>query len=434
MTRDHELEAAALQVLADNWTGRWTRPSQRLYPHLWSWDSALVALGKRRHRPDEARIELEAVMEGQWESGMVPHIRFDPTVTGEYFPGPETWRTEGLAGGPPAGLATSGIMQPPVHAMAALALAEVGIPISGELFTRLYQWHRYLMTARDPQGCGGITIVHPWESGLDNSPRWDGPLLGYPLPRRPEYVRVDTERVADPAERPPDAYYDRYVDLLERLRAVGYQVEQLPADYPFKVKDVLTTAIFAAANRDLLTLARRLGRNLEAEVLLGYQVRVLDGFDRLFGWPGARAARRWYVDRCERTGELLEVLTVAGAGAVLAEVPAIADPEEWLRFFADGALRVPGSSCPRLLPSTAPDEAAYDPICYWRGPGWIVTQWLVTRGLGPESLLGRELRAEALALLSRQGFREYFDPRDGTGRGAENFSWSAALALDWMAG
>ena len=35
----------AKKVLDFNWTGRYTQPGPRLYPHQWSWDSAFIAIG-----------------------------------------------------------------------------------------------------------------------------------------------------------------------------------------------------------------------------------------------------------------------------------------------------------------------------------------------------------------------------------------------------
>src|SRR3712207_6135693 len=35
----------ARAVLDFNWTGEYTMPGPRLYPHQWSWDSALIAIG-----------------------------------------------------------------------------------------------------------------------------------------------------------------------------------------------------------------------------------------------------------------------------------------------------------------------------------------------------------------------------------------------------
>jgi hypothetical protein len=38
-----------------------------------------------------------------------------------------------------------------------------------------------------------------------------------------------------------------------------------------------------------------------------------------------------------------------------------------------------------------------------------------------------------LNTVRQEGFREYFDPRTGAGRGVSDFSWSAALTLDLLA-
>jgi hypothetical protein len=70
---------------------------------------------------------------------------------------------------------------------------------------------------------------------------------------------------------------------------------------------------------------------------------------------------------------------------------------------------------------------------YWRGPTWVNSAWLVWRGL---VRLGYEQQAAALAgaitsAVSREGLREFYDPHDGRGMGAENFAWSA-LALELL--
>jgi len=36
-------------------------------------------------------------------------------------------------------------------------------------------------------------------------------------------------------------------------------------------------------------------------------------------------------------------------------------------------------------------------------------------------------------LMGQSDFREYYDPRDGSGCGATDFCWSAALALEMTA-
>jgi glycogen debranching enzyme len=80
-----------------------------------------------------------------------------------------------------------------------------------------------------------------------------------------------------------------------------------------------------------------------------------------------------------------------------------------------------------------PAAPAFDPVRYWRGPVWVLVNWLVADGLRA----GRTGRAEALRratleLVEREGFSEYYDARTGEGIGGRAFSWSAALTLSWL--
>jgi glycogen debranching enzyme len=66
---------------------------------------------------------------------------------------------------------------------------------------------------------------------------------------------------------------------------------------------------------------------------------------------------------------------------------------------------------------------------YWRGPTWVNTAWLMWLGL---RRLGYDEQASAMAAAlagaaTRQGLREYYDPRNGTGLGARDFAWSTLL-------
>lgn len=67
--------------------------------------------------------------------------------------------------------------------------------------------------ARDPEGKGVVAILHPWESGMDNSPAWDE-AMKFPIdPRLPPYQRKDLTHV-DAAMRPTKDTYDHYLTLL----------------------------------------------------------------------------------------------------------------------------------------------------------------------------------------------------------------------------
>ena len=58
-----------------------------------------------------------------------------------------------------------------------------------EGWPKLYRWHEWLVRHRDPHGSGMLAIVHGWESGMDNSPRWDLPYAAVVPGRRPAAVR-----------------------------------------------------------------------------------------------------------------------------------------------------------------------------------------------------------------------------------------------------
>jgi hypothetical protein len=58
--------------------------------------------------------------------------------------------------------------------------------------------------------------------------------------------------------------------------------------------------------------------------------------------------------------------------------------------------------------------------------------WFIIEGLQRYSYddLAEMIRQDTLGLIALSGFREYYDTRDGSGCGSDDFSWSAALALE----
>src|SRR5215210_1127595 len=108
----------ARAVLDFNWTGEYTMPGPRLYPHQWSWDSAFIAIGYCRYDQDRATRELGHLFDAQWKNGLLPQLVFNPHFT-NYFPGPNFWHAKESPDAPEHH-ETSGVVQPPLHATAAL--------------------------------------------------------------------------------------------------------------------------------------------------------------------------------------------------------------------------------------------------------------------------------------------------------------------------
>ena len=414
-----ELRDAATRVLDENWTGRSTVPSRSLYPHQWSWDSAFIAIGLRHAAPQRAQIELESLFASQWQDGRIPHINFSPSVPRDaYFPGPDFWQAS-----TPGGVETSGIVQPPVHALAvwlthqADEAESVRRDFLAGLYPKLVAWHAYLRERRDLGGRGLVSVVHPWESGMDNSPAWDEALARVE-PAPPDTVHPEGHRACQrhrsadgprlrtvcPARRDvPGPWLRRHSDAL-RVRA-RRSVLQRPAD---------------RSEHALASIAEEL--SLDPAPHLNAAAELTTALERLFA-NGNFHARDLHDDR------LVGADTVSGLVPLL--VPELRQVEELLAT-ARGPKFQLGQV--KLVPSYDLTGPAFDRSRYWRGPSWFNTAWVIHRGLaqlGYDEAAG-VLRDDVLALAAETTFAEYVDPFTGAARGARDFSWTAALTLDLL--
>ena len=439
--RGVELAARAAAVLRANDTGVMVRAAPDLYPHQWSWDAAFVSVGLAHLDPDRACAELDHLFTGQWRTGMLPHIVFDPDEH-DYSPGPERWGCAELTGDAPVVPRTSGICQPPVHALAVervvalagrrgpAAAARVRAWLPGA-YRRLLAWHRYLVRERDPRGTGLLTIHHGWESGMDNSPRWDGPWSRVAVdPDLPPYRRRDTRIVRDASQRPTRLEYDRYLTGVEELRRARYDDARISATASFLTTDVLASAVLAAASGALAGIARGLGAGEVAELeehAERFRAGVAGSVDAELGLA---------LDTDLRTGEPLRVETVAGFAPLLCgglgtaaerDMVALLRSERWTGH--------PGLRH-AVLPSTSPAAPEFRPRAYWRGPSWPVVTWLFVWLLERRGRtdVAAPLRRALLDELAGGSFAEYHEPLTGEPLGSPDQSWTAAAALDLLLG
>ncbi len=417
------LRRTAEAVLDDNWIGASTKPSARLYPHQWSWDSAFIAIGNAAcGRTDRAVRELDTLFRAQWSNGMVPHMVFDLTAT-DYHPSPEVWGTAGIDA-MPAGVVTSGMIQPAVHALAVRRVADAldrdeRRDFLERMVPRLAAWHGFLHRHRRVDGL--IEIHHPWESGMDNSPLWDAALGAVDLATLPvpEYRRVDTDH-APSDERPTTDHYDRYMAILEQLRLADYQAED-PRMLPFRVADVLTNTAVAAADLHLATMQTELGSDPSS------------AHQRATALTEAMCDQMWdddlglFVDLDRCAGQPIPVR--AAAGLLPLELPLPMSIVNRLLQTAHDHV-VDGPHGP-VVPSVAADDPSFEARRYWRGPVWANITWLLLEALRMRHAdkLHGELRGGLLRMVDRAGCHEYFDPLTGDALGADRFSWTAALCL-----
>lgn len=423
----------AKMVLDLNWTGEYTKPGPRLYPHQWSWDSAFIAIGYANYDQDRAVKELSHLLNHQWSDGLLPHIVFDPNFGG-YFPGMDFWHAE-CDRNARCERDTSGVVQPPLHATAALHVyRKAGDAVAArtfleEMFPRLAAWHDYLYRERDPEGEGLVYIRHPWESGMDNSPMWDAIMLRMQLrpDEIPRYQRADTH-VVSPQDRPESASYDRFAYLVRLFSERNYEEARIREDCPFLVQDVLFNALLCQGERDLAEIARIMGEDPSPHE------------ERAGKTAGAMNEKLWdeehgsYLDFDLVAGQTIQVYAAAGFLPLFAGIP---DGNRARRMV--GRLKTTGFGLGgggvAAVPSYDPLGFGFSPTRYWRGPVWINIDWLLMHGLARYGFEehARHLCETIVDLVRDAGFYEYFHPTTRAGHGSNLFSWTAALVLDVLA-
>jgi hypothetical protein len=371
---------------------------------------------------------------------MIPHIVFANGVDG-YFPGPARWATSALAANAPRNRHTSGITQPPVHAIAVQRILDharsrgrstraVAEAFLDRRWDDLVRWHRWLAEARDPRARGRITLYHGWESGMDNSPRWDSAYANVMPGNVPEYQREDNSIVTDASQRPSDVEYDRYLWLLEEMKLARYDDELLPKVMSFAVEDVFVSAILSVACDVLAEIGEDYKRpRADVRDLYGWAERfragVVETTDERNG------AARDYDVRAEKwvaTETVAQFAPLLCGGLPHDKERALLRLLEGPRFCGHPDLKF------ALIPTTSPVSRDFRSREYWRGPVWPVTTWLFSwcfarRGWAERSSI---LRREGLRQVSDGTFAEYYEPFTGEPLGSMQQSWTAAAVLDWL--
>ncbi|HEX8220156.1 MAG TPA: trehalase family glycosidase [Chloroflexia bacterium] len=381
-----------------------------------------LAYGKRR-----ALNEMRSIFACQWANGMLPHIRFVPGLEhaghAAYRPDANDWGVTPDVSGPTR-LRTSGITQPPIVGLCAYDLvlklteAERTAHLPDFLaFSRgLRRFHTWLLSERDPWGEGLALCLHPWETGTDNSPAFD-PLIE--ATRRyaqatnlPVHLfgRADTTHVPG-QQRPTDRDYFAYFSLVALFKKLSYRQHDIIEATPFLLQDVLFNSLLAAS---LLAHARLQGEM--AGLLSNSNGKQADKGELLAGAEeslelhhrvsGAIRRKLWhpkdgfFYSFDSRENRPLPTPTVSGFGPLL---PGIASDEQAARL-VEHLTRPSRFATPVSVPSTPVDSPAFDPLRYWSGPSWPVTNWLIIRALRARDnelsqRLAGALRRSTLAMI-----------------------------------
>lgn len=408
------------------WGTRATPPDRKHYPHTFLWDGAFVAIVRAHYGDtDQARVEIEEILSGQKENGMIPNMKFGPGRGLD----PERWFTFLDR------KTSSDYTQPPVLAQAAQAVyasyKREGEERKGQNFLKatyepLKAYYDYWAHTRMDSGSNLVAIIHPHETGRDSDPTFDfSKRFRMSNPQRMVARKMNTA-----------LDYAGSLHLGRKMKQVAWEPEK--ARDIFWVKDVMVNAIYAQNLLSMAEIAKIAGYENYSEEFIARSQQVEHGIHTEMWNPDSQTYHAVHKDR-----KKLPEITVSNVfPLILANVPkdraeAILQLLENPDFFNT---RYPVSSVPV---SSEKYDPSFMEARLWRGPTWINTNWLIFEGL----LLQRErfkddpefaqrLNAKALhiatasiELVRTQGYREFYHPESGRGMRVEDFAWSTLAHL-----
>ena len=407
----------AQKILIGNRKRGYTLPTNnKLYPAQWNWDSAFIALGYSYFNLNFALKEIKTLLDGQWKDGMIPHILFHNTKT-NYYPNHTAWNCGNK-------IRSSGITQPPVLASILKEIIDknkitkIQRKEIKKFVIKIKKSHDWFIKNRDPKKTGLVSILHPWESGYDNSSLWDEPMKKVKIEKNIQYKRADN-KVINPEHRPLNIDYDRYVTIKNNLRKKKYDPKKIFKTSLFNVVDIGFNSIFLKSNKDLITLLKKF--NLDSSTIINYikitEKNILKYFDK-------KKENFFCFDL--RNKKKIFIPSITNYLILYADIKNSKINDILIKNLKKHNLKEK-----YFFSSIKPNHKSFEEKRYWRGPVWINCNWFIHKGLmNKDEKYSNKIKERTVRLVEKKGFHEYYSCKNGKPMGANNFSWSAALYLD----
>lgn len=383
-------------------------PALKTYPFQWFWDTCfhviiLTCLGEH----ELAKRNLRSLFAQQENNGFVGHMIFWQQLLPQRHTDILQARPSFKALRPHM----SALIQPPLAATALLRLFQAcqDRVYLGELYARIKRHHEWLALNRDFDGDGLLTIISPFESGMDWKASYD-PVLGYRQRVTPQHFYTS-----------PLSWKGIKIDWYNFLQR--YDLERIKHSGRFLIKDAGVNAIYAMDLQAMEQLATIIGD--DATPFAQRRRRVVQSLLKLAYDPQDCA----FYDIQEPGGKKLRTLTPTIFFPLMAPEIGQDIATRLLAVHFDNHkefnVRFP---IPTVNLNAQAFFAGETPFI-WRGPTWAFINWfvyLILKNRGFEER-AEHLRQSLWRLVEKSGFREYYDPLTGAGYGAYQFTWSGLL-------
>ena len=375
---DQEIEQRVRKLLHDNMiegkkaghTFHYTKPSPGTYPFQFFWDTCfhvftLTALGEH----DMAKKHIRSLFLLQQDDGFVGNIlywdrTFPGRITDLFQLKPKAWlqlRKPHM----------SALVQPPLVAQAVerIYCYSHDTAFLQEMLPKLKRYYRWLMDNRDFEQEGLLSIISPFESGMDWKASYD-PVLDYRGKAGPrlflKVVRVDAHNFF-----------------------LNYNLPEIYLKNRFIVKDAAFNTLFVQNLEALANLCAAVGD--QDETL--FRQKATQCADSILRYMYDETDQAFY-DLWGKDHQKLRVKTATiFFPVVLRNVPDAVCKQVLERHL----VHPDGFNVPFPVPSLATGEPAFNPdesLYIWRGPTWIVFNWFMQ-----QFLLEKGHRQEAEKLL-----------------------------------
>ncbi len=406
----------AKKILKDNSHETFTVPNKDLYPFQWNWDSLLCALGISTYNLNRAILEIETLYDSQWTNGMLPHIIFHKN-NNNYFPGPSEWSSN-------TRIPTSCITQPPIGGTILWTIynnnkKKMDFRRLKKLFYKTYNNLKWFEEYRDIDNQGLISIIHPWESGRDNSIEWDEPLNNISVSLLKKYSRKDLKQICD-EERPSNDDYDKYITLLLFGENCYWDKNEMFFNSPFNVIDVGIQFMYIKSLKDMLKLSYLFDDNYVTKDLNNMIIKYSKGVDLLWN-----RKLNCYTSYDYKEKKHIDEITHASFLCYYAGIFNKNYDQYIIRNYYNYIDNVK-----YLVPSCSINNNKFNNKKYWKGPIWAIINLFLLIGFNKiDEKIYKSIFINTKNLIEDNDFYEYFDPITGKGCGGKDFSWTASVYL-----
>ena len=377
-----------------------TAPSPGTYNQQWFWDSCLHSLvWLKLGEIERASAEINSLYIGKQKRELIPHMIFWNykktdlfwIIFDHFYPTKKY----------------SELIQPPIIGYSLLKLFEENQVYVKQHINDTYQYYSKLYEYRDPEGTGLISIIHPWESGLDSSPKFDLELSNVKLQKLRQWLRMR--------------------NLLKEFKKYNWDQTKMSLNASFRVKCVLTNTLGMWGMESFIDILDKFKMKNEKNKLIEISNLALESL--IENCWNEKMGLFYDLNMNSVYNKQIKISTISSLIPLMLDIPKdiknrlienLTDKTEyWTKY---------------PIPTVALSEKTFNPqdqSLLWRGPTWINTNYFIWLGLKrhKEFDIANEIALKSRQLVEKSGFREFYNPLTGEGGGAKNFGWSTLISL-----